>query len=139
MIWSIILLCQNANGSLTLVTIVWLLVLVSAVIALLLMVTPKFRVVQKLTDALNVASRENLTGVRVVRAFNAESYQKNKFEKVNVHFTEVQIFTGRVLSIFTPIVMFVMMGLSLSILILLTVWISMPLTRHLRPLMLLLC
>ena len=69
-----------------------------------------------MTDALNVASRENLTGVRVVRAFNAESYQEGKFEKVNAAFTKVQIFAGRTLSFFTPLVMMVMSGLSLSIL-----------------------
>ena len=116
MVWSIILLAQHASGSLTIVTVVWVLILVISVIVLLMMVTPKFKIVQKLTDALNVASRENLTGVRVVRAFNAEEYQESKFEKVNVEFTKVQIFTGRVLSVFTPIVMLVMMGLSLSIL-----------------------
>ena len=119
MVWAIILLAQNASPSLTLVTAIWLVVLVLAVIVLLLLVTPKYRAVQKLTDALNVSSRENLTGVRVVRAFNAESYQEGKFEKVNMEFTKVQIFAGRVLSIFTPIVMLVMMGLSLSIL-----WVS---------------
>ena len=119
MVWAIILLCQQANPKLTVVTVVWLVFLVAAVAILLIMVTPKFKVVQKLTDALNVASRENLTGVRVVRAFNAETYQEGKFEKVNAQFTKVQIFTGRVLSVFTPIVMLVMMGLSLSIL-----WIS---------------
>ncbi|MBQ1381678.1 MAG: ABC transporter ATP-binding protein, partial [Ruminococcus sp.] len=81
-----------------------------------MMLTPKFKIVQKLTDALNVASRENLTGVRVVRAFNAESYQESKFEKVNAAFTKVQIFAGRTLSFFTPLVMMVMSGLSLSIL-----------------------
>ena len=90
--------------------------LVVAVAVLLLLVTPKFKIVQKLTDALNVASRENLTGVRVVRAFNAETYQEGKFEKVNTEFTKVQIFTGRALAVFTPLVMMVMMGLSLSIL-----------------------
>ena len=116
MVWSVILLVQYANASLTIVTAVWLVLLVAAVAILLLMVTPKYKIVQKLTDALNVASRENLTGVRVVRAFNAETYQEGKFEKVNATFTKVQIFTGRVLSFFTPFVMFVMMGLSLSIL-----------------------
>lgn len=116
MVWSIILLVQYANASLTIVTAVWLVLLVLAVAILLLMVTPKYKIVQRLTDALNVASRENLTGVRVVRAFNAETYQEGKFEKVNTDFTKVQIFTGRVLSFFTPFVMFVMMGLSLSIL-----------------------
>ncbi|MBQ6498369.1 MAG: ABC transporter ATP-binding protein, partial [Ruminococcus sp.] len=83
---------------------------------LLMMLTPKYKIIQKLTDALNVASRENLTGVRVVRAFNAETYQENKFEKVNTNFTRVQIFAGRVMSFFTPFVMMVMSGLSLSIL-----------------------
>ena len=116
MVWSIILLVQYANTNLTIVTAIWLLILVVSVIVLLLLVTPKFKVVQKLTDALNVSSRENLTGVRVVRAFNAESYQEEKFEKVNRSFTKVQIFTGRVLAIFTPLVTMVMMGLSLSIL-----------------------
>lgn len=116
MVWSIILLLQYANTSLTIVTGIWLAILVAAVVVLLMMLTPKFRVVQKLTDALNVASRENLTGVRVVRAFNAESYQESKFEKVNAAFTKVQIFAGRTLSFFTPLVMMVMSGLSLSIL-----------------------
>ncbi len=116
MVWSIILLVNYANGTLTLVTAIWLLVLVAAVTVLLVLIIPKFRMVQRLTDAINVASRENLTGVRVVRAFNAEAYQENKFDKVNTQFTKVQIFAGRVISIFTPIVMLVMMGLTLSIL-----------------------
>ena len=116
MVWSVILLLQYASTSLTIVTGVWLFLLVAAVFVLLMMLTPKYRVVQKLTDALNIASRENLTGVRVVRAFNAESYQEGKFEKVNTSFTKVQIFAGRVLSVFTPLVMMVMTGLSLSIL-----------------------
>ena len=116
MVWSVILLLQYASASLTTVTAIWLVLLVVAVVILLMMLTPKFKIVQKLTDALNVASRENLTGVRVVRAFNAESYQENKFEKVNADFTKVQIFAGRVMSFFTPFVMMVMSGLSLSIL-----------------------
>ena len=116
MVWSVILLLQYASTSLTIVTAIWLVLLVVAVAVLLMMLTPKFKIVQKLTDMLNVASRENLTGVRVVRAFNAEAYQENKFEKVNTNFTTVQIFAGRVLSFFTPFVMMVMSGLSLSIL-----------------------
>lgn len=116
MVWSVILLMQYAGNSLTIVTGIWLVLLIVAVVILLMMLTPKFKIVQKLTDALNVASRENLTGVRVVRAFNAETYQENKFEKVNANFTRVQIFAGRVMSFFTPFVMMVMSGLSLSIL-----------------------
>lgn len=119
MVWSVILLVQNANASLTIVTAIWLVILVASVVILLMMVTPKYKIVQRLTDLLNVSSRENLTGVRVVRAFNAETYQEEKFEQVNTSFTKVQIFTGRVISVFTPLVMLVMMGLSLSIL-----WVS---------------
>ena len=113
MVWSVILLLQYASTSLTIVTAIWLVLLVVAVVVLLMMLTPKFKIVQKLTDMLNVASRENLTGVRVVRAFNAETYQENTFEKVNTNFTKVQIFAGRVMSFFTPFVMMVMSGLSL--------------------------
>ena len=128
MVWSIVLLVQYASTSLTIVTAIWLFILVAAVVVLLLLVTPKFKVVQKLTDALNVASRENLTGVRVVRAFNAESYQEGKFEKVNYEFTKLQIFTGRALAVFTPLIMLVMMGLSLSIL-----WASAYVINGLDP------
>ncbi len=116
MIWAIIALVQYGTESLTLVTAIWLTMLVSAVIALLLMVQPKYKVIQRLTDELNIASRENLTGVRVVRAFNAESYQENKFDKVNTHFTKLQIFAGRVMALFAPLVNLVLLGLTLCIL-----------------------
>lgn len=119
LVWSIILLVQKANASLTVVTAIWVFLLVAVVAILLMMVTPKYKIVQKLTDYLNVSSRENLTGVRVVRAFNAEKYQEGKFEDVNAQFTKVQIFTGRVLAFFTPFVIMVMMGLTLCIL-----WVS---------------
>ena len=116
MVWSIILLVQTGVAELTIGTIIWLVLLVVAVIFLILLVIPKYKAVQRLTDALNVASRENLTGIRVVRAFNAERYQEEKFEKVNVEFTKKQIFVAKALAFFTPFVMFVMMGLTLTIL-----------------------
>ena len=116
MVWSIILLVQTGIPQLTVGTIIWLVLLVVAVVFLILMVIPKYKAVQRLTDALNVASRENLTGIRVVRAFNAEKYQEDKFEKVNIDFTKKQIFVAKALAFFTPFVMFVMMGLTLTIL-----------------------
>lgn len=116
MVWSIILLVQTGVAELTIGTIIWLVLLVVAVILLILLVIPKYKAVQRLTDALNVASRENLTGIRVVRAFNAEKYQEEKFEKVNIEFTKKQIFVAKALAFFTPFVMFVMMGLTLTIL-----------------------
>ncbi len=119
MIWSIILLVQTGIPQLTVGTIIWLVLLVVAVVFLILLVIPKYKAVQRLTDALNVTSRENLTGIRVVRAFNAEKYQEDKFEKVNIDFTKKQIFVAKALAFFTPFVTFVMMGLTLTIL-----WIS---------------
>lgn len=119
MVWSIILLVQTGVPQLTVGTIIWLVLLVAVVVFLILMVVPKHKAVQRLTDALNVASRENLTGIRVVRAFNAEKYQEEKFEKVNIDFTKKQIFVAKALAFFTPFVTFVMMGLTLTIL-----WIS---------------
>ena len=119
MVWSIILLVQTGIPQLTVGTIIWLVLLVVAVVFLILLVIPKYKAVQRLTDALNVASRENLTGIRVVRAFNAEKYQEDKFEKVNIDFTKKQIFVAKALAFFTPFVTFVMMGLTLTIL-----WIS---------------
>ena len=116
MVWSIIMLVQTGIAQLTVGTIIWLVLLVVAVIFLILLVIPKYKAVQRLTDALNVASRENLTGIRVVRAFNAEKYQEEKFEKVNIDFTKKQIFVAKALAFFTPFVMFVMMGLTLTIL-----------------------
>lgn len=117
--WSIIALIKYVNLELTLAIAVWTFVLVATVIVLVLLLIPRFKIVQKMTDQLNVVSRENVTGVRVVRAFNAEEYQEKKFSNVNDKFTKLQVFTGRVLSLFSPVIMLVMFGLVLSIL-----WIS---------------
>ena len=63
---------------------------------LMKVVVPKFKIVQKLTDKINEVTRENLTGIRVVRAFNAEDYQENKFEDTNTKLTNQQLFNGDV-------------------------------------------
>ena len=89
--------------------------LVVCIAAVMLLVMPKFRLMQKLTDRLNGVTRENLTGIRVVRAYNAEDYQQNKFEKANTEFTGTQLFTGRLLALMSPIMMLVMNGLTLAI------------------------
>ena len=65
-------------------------------------VVPKFKIVQKLIDRLNGQTRENLTGIRVVRAFNAEDYQENKFNNTNVKLTKQQIFNQKMFSIMQP-------------------------------------
>ena len=78
-------------------------------------VVPKFKIVQKLTDKLNGVTRENLTGIRVVRAFNAEEYQENKFEKANKDLTNQQMFNQKAFALLSPVMYLVMYFLTLSI------------------------
>lgn len=113
-IWAI---CKiNASSwQLTTATAIAVVVLVACIIAIMLTVMPKFRMMQKLTDRLNGVTRENLTGIKVVRAYNAESYQEEKFEKANNDFTGTQLFTGRVMALMSPVMMLVMNGLTLAI------------------------
>lgn len=76
---------------------------------------PKFKVIQTYTDNLNRVTRENLMGIRVVRAYNAEGYQQKKFEMANEDLTYTHLFTGRVMSIMSPGMQLIMSGLSLAI------------------------
>lgn len=76
---------------------------------------PKFKKMQQLTDNLNKVTRENLTGLRVVRAYNAEGYQENKFAKANEELTATNLFTQRTMSFLMPSIQLVMSGLSLAI------------------------
>lgn len=90
-------------------------ILLIGVIVITLVVMPKFKIVQKQTDDLNRSTTENLTGLRVVRAFNAENFVEDKFEKTNKALTKTQLFTGYWLSFINPSMYLVMNGLSLSI------------------------
>ncbi|WP_435922017.1 ABC transporter ATP-binding protein [Paenibacillus sp. DYY-L-2] len=76
---------------------------------------PKFKIIQRLTDNLNRVTRENLTGLRVVRAYNAEKFQGEKFEQANAELTNTNLFAGRVMALMMPGMSFIMSGLSLSI------------------------
>lgn len=89
--------------------------LLSVIIVLILVVLPKFKIVQTKIDAMNRVARENLTGLRVVRAFNAEAYETQKFEKTNDELTRTQLFTQRAMSFLQPAMTLVMSGLSLGI------------------------
>lgn len=113
-IWAI---CKIAGKSwqwttATAVAVALLLVMVTIII---LFAVPKFKIIQKLTDNLNGVTRENLTGVRVVRAYNAEKYQEAKFEKANQELTKTNLFTTRIMAIMSPGITFIMSGLSLAI------------------------
>lgn len=92
---------------------VGVLIIVLAIIVSLCL--PRFRKVQRLTDAVNGVSRENLTGLRVIKAFNAEKYQLNKFEKVNTDLTKNNLFTSVATALLNPLMMLIMNGLSLAI------------------------
>lgn len=113
-IWAIVKV--NASSTeLTLATAIAIIILVAVIMLLMMFAIPKFKVVQKLTDQLNGVTRENVKGIRIVRAYNAEQYQEEKFQNVNQQFTKTQIFTGRLMSVFSPVMMLVMNGISLAI------------------------
>ena len=79
------------------------------------LVLPKFKNMQKLTDNLNRVARENLTGIRVVRAYNAEGYQEKKFEGATGELTRTNLFTSRTMSVLFPGMTLIMSGLTLAI------------------------
>lgn len=90
-------------------------VLLIVVLVALVLALPKFRKLQQLTDDLNRVTRENLTGLRVVRAYNAEDYQERKFDLANDNLTRTQLFAQRTLAFLMPSIQLIMSGLSLAI------------------------
>lgn len=113
-VWAIVKILNN-NWQWSVVTACAVIVMILMMVVLLIAVFPKFRKVQKLTDNLNAVTRENLTGVRVVRAYNAEEYQEKKFEKANEELTRTQLFTSRAMAVLSPVMTIVMSGLTLAI------------------------
>lgn len=100
----------------------WTLVTAGAVVILVLIMSvivfvaiPKSRLIQSLTDDVNRVTRENLTGIRVVRAYNAEGYQEEKFEDANKHLTDTNLFVSKVMSLVSPSMSFLMSGLTAAI------------------------
>lgn len=96
----------------TAITVALLIIILSIAIVLTF---PKFRRVQWLQDALNQSARENLTGIRVVRAYNAEDYQEKKFRKANTDLLENQLFANRTMTLLSPFMSLSMNCLSMSI------------------------
>lgn len=113
-IWAITKIL-NKSWEWSAVTAVAVVILLSVIGILVMLVMPKFKIVQKLTDKLNGVTRENLNGIRVVRAFNAEDYQQDKFENVNNDLTNLQLFNQKTMSILSPVMYLVMYMLTLSI------------------------
>ena len=90
-------------------------ILIGVISAIMSIVMPKFKIVQKLIDKVNGVTRENLTGIRVVRAFNAEKYQEDKFEEVNTKLTKQQLFNQKTFAVLSPSMYLVMHFLTLGI------------------------
>ena len=113
-VWAILKIL-NKGVEWSILTAVCVIVLLATVGTLMAIVLPKFSLVQKLIDKINGVTRENLTGIRVIRAFNAEKYQANRFEKVNNDLTNLQMFNQRCLSVMMPVMNLVMHSLTLGI------------------------
>ena len=105
----------NKSWEWSVVTSVAVVILLVVIGILTIIVLPKFKIVQKLTDKLNEVTRENLTGIRVVRAFNAEDYQEKKFKNVNDDLTNLQLFNQKSMSIMSPVMYLIMYMLTLII------------------------
>ncbi|MDE7337562.1 MAG: ABC transporter ATP-binding protein/permease, partial [Clostridia bacterium] len=113
-VWAI---CKIAGKSWqwTLTTGISVVVLIVAVAICVLLALPKFKKIQKLTDDLNRITRENLTGLNVVRAYNAEEYQENKFNVANDRLTDTNLFANRVMVFLLPSIQIILSGLSLAV------------------------
>lgn len=112
--WAILKIL-NKSWQWSVSTAVAVVILLSVIGMLTIIVMPKFKMVQKLIDKINGVTRENLTGIRVVRAFNAEKYQEDKFEEVNNKLTNQQLFNQTMFAILSPVMYLVMNGLALAI------------------------
>lgn len=113
-VWAFIKIAGKGQQWL-IVTGIAILILLLVIISNMILVVPKFKKIQKLTDNLNRVARENLTGVRVVRAYNAEAYQEEKFAGANTNLMRNHLFTGRVMAYLFPSIQLVMSGTSLAI------------------------
>ena len=105
----------NSAWQLSLVNVVSVITISIVVFIIIFAVVPKFKKIQMATDGLNLVTRENLTGLKVVRAYSAEKTQEEKFTKVNNNYSKLSIFVNRVLAIIEPSLSFIMQGTSLAI------------------------
>lgn len=113
-VWAVLKIIGK-SWQLSLVTAGAVLIIMTVILVLMFLVLPKFRIVQKQIDDVNRVTRENLTGLRIVRAFNAEKYQEDKFETANQSLMATQLYTSRHMAVLMPVISLVMSGLSLAI------------------------
>lgn len=113
-VWAIIKILGK-SWELSIITAGFVLFMCVSVLLIVSTVMPRFRVVQRLTDKINRVARENLTGISVVHAFNAEDYQNEKFDKTNAAMMKTQLFNQRMFAALQPVMQLGMNGLSLTI------------------------
>lgn len=113
-VWAVLKIAGK-NWQWTTTTGVAVLILLIMLSVVLTLVQPRFAKVQQLTDKVNSITRENLTGLRVVRAYNAEDYQEEKFEKANQDLTATNLFAGRVMALLSPGMSLISGGLTLAV------------------------
>jgi ATP-binding cassette subfamily B protein len=103
------------GGSMWWLIAVAVLVLVGLVVTVVSIALPKFRIIQELIDRINLVARENLSGMMVIRAFNMQAFEEERFDKANVDLTETSLFINRLMVIVMPMMMLIMNGLSMAI------------------------
>ena len=113
-VWAIMKIL-NKGLEWSILTAVCVAILLTTVATLMIIVMPRFQIVQKLIDKINGVTGENLSGIRVIRAFNAEKFQSDRFEEVNDKLTKTQMFNQRCFAVMMPIMNLVMHGLTLGI------------------------
>ena len=110
-IWKVL----HTNVSMTWIIALGVALILMVVIVLFLVVMPKFKIVQKMVDRLNLVSREILTGLQVIRAFGTEKYEEERFDKANKDLTRLNLFVNRAMTFMMPVMMLVMNGISVLI------------------------
>lgn len=113
-VWAIMKIL-NKGLEWSILTAICVAILLATVVILMIIVMPRFQIVQKLIDKINGVTGENLSGIRVIRAFNAEKFQSDRFEDVNDKLTKTQMFNQRCFAVMMPIMNLVMHGLTLGI------------------------
>lgn len=113
-VWAIMKIL-NKGLEWSILTAICVAILLATVVTLMIIVMPRFQIVQKLIDKINGVTGENLSGIRVIRAFNAEKFQYDRFEEVNDKLTKTQMFNQRCFAVMMPIMNLVMHGLTLGI------------------------
>ena len=103
------------GGSMWWIIAVAVLVLIGLVLIVMSIALPKFKIIQNLIDRINLVARENLSGMMVIRAFNMQAYEEDRFDKANLDLTAVTLFINRLMVIMMPLMMLIMNGLAMAI------------------------